>query len=128
MRLAKGNPPIYHLRGTGNNEDALAILLQLGMLVGFGGIFNGQRMQIELPLHPLQKIVTRLNQPDPDDMAGPFRPFTSLLDCDIGDFPAPGINSRINDAKLVTQSRDRQFGFGQHGRTSRRRRPCDRYG
>ena len=72
--------------------------LSLGMLVGFGGILDGQRMQIELPLHPLQKIVTGLDQPDPDDMAGPFRPFTSLLDWDIGDFAAPSINNRINDA------------------------------
>jgi hypothetical protein len=92
MRLAKRNPPIHHLRGTGNDEDALAILFQFGMLVGVGGIFNGQRMQIELPLHPLQKIVTGLDQTDPDDMTGPFRPLTSLLDCDAGNFPAPGIN------------------------------------
>ena len=94
--------------------------------MGFGSILDGQRMQIELPLHPLQKVVTGLDQPNPDDMTGPFRPFTSLLDWDIGNFAAPGINSRINDTKLVARSRDRQFGFGQHGRTSRR--SCGRYG
>jgi hypothetical protein len=53
--------------------------------VGFGSIFNGQGMQIELPLHTLQKIVTGLDQPDPDDMTGPFRPFAGFLDCDVGD-------------------------------------------
>ena len=126
MRLAKRNSPIHHLRGTGNDENALAVLLQLGILVGVGGILNGQWMQIKLPLHPLQKIVTGLDQTDPDDMTGSFRPLTSLLDCDVGDFPAPGINSRINDAKLVARSRNRQFGFGQHGHTYQR--SCGRYG
>ena len=52
-----------------------------------------ESMQIELPLHPLQQIVTGLEQADPDDMTGPFRPLTSLFDCDVGDFPAVGINS-----------------------------------
>jgi hypothetical protein len=41
MSLAKGNPPVHHLRGAGDDENALAILLQLGMLVGVGGIFDG---------------------------------------------------------------------------------------
>ena len=126
MRLAEGNPPLYHLRGTGNDEDAVAILLQLGVLMGLGGILDGQGMQIELSLHPLQKIVTGLDQTDPDDMTGSFRPLTSLLDRDVGDSPTPGINSRINDAELVARSRNRQFGFGQHGRASRR--SCGRYG
>ena len=45
--------------------------------MGLGGILDGQRMQIELPLNPLQKIVTGLDQTDPDDMTGPLRPFTS---------------------------------------------------
>jgi hypothetical protein len=71
---------------------------RISRLLALVGILDGQRMQIELPLHPLQKIVTWLDKPDPDDMARPFRPFTSLLDWDIGDFAAPGINSRINDA------------------------------
>ena len=48
-------------------------------------------MQIELPLHPLQKIVAGLDQPDPDDMTGPFRPLTSLFNCDVGNLVAPGI-------------------------------------
>ena len=92
MRLAKRNSAIHHLRSTGNDEDALAIPLQLRMLMGVGGILNGQWMQIKLPLHPLQKIVIGLDQTDPDDMTGSFRPLTSLLDCDVGDFLAPGIN------------------------------------
>ena len=92
MRLAEGNPTLHHLRGTGNDENALAILLQLGMLVGVGGILNGQWMQIELPLHPLQKIGIRLHQTEPDDMTGSFRPLTSLLNCNVGDFLAPCIN------------------------------------
>jgi hypothetical protein len=50
-------------------------------------------MQIELPLHPPQKIVTGLEQADPDDMTGPVRPRTSLFDCDVADFLSPSINS-----------------------------------
>jgi hypothetical protein len=96
------------------------------MLVGVGGILNGQWMQIKLPLHPLQKIVTRFDQTDPHDTTGSFRPLTSLLDWDVGDFPAAGINGCIDDAGPVGRSLNRQFGFGQHGRTSRR--SCGRYG
>jgi len=57
MRLAEGNPPLHHLRGAGYDEDAVAILLQLGMLMGLASILDGQRMQIELLLHALQKFV-----------------------------------------------------------------------
>ena len=42
------------------------------MLAGLTGILDGQWMQIELPLHPLQKIVTGLEQPDLDDRPGCF--------------------------------------------------------
>jgi hypothetical protein len=89
------------------------------MLMGIGGILNGQWMQIKLPLHSLQKIVIGLDQTDPDDMTGPFRPLTSLLDCDVGDFLAAGINGRIDDAGLVARSRNRHFGFCKHDCTSR---------
>jgi hypothetical protein len=41
MRLAEGNPPLHHLRGAGYDEDAVAILLQLGMLMGLSGILDG---------------------------------------------------------------------------------------
>ena len=44
MRLAEGNPPLHHLRGAGHDEDAVAILLQLGMLMGLAGILDGKRM------------------------------------------------------------------------------------
>src|SRR5262245_52511420 len=57
MRLAEGHPPLHHLRGTGYDEDAVAILLQLRMLMGLAGILDGQRMQIELLLHALEKLV-----------------------------------------------------------------------
>jgi hypothetical protein len=87
------------------------------MLVRFGGILDGQGMQIELPLHPLQKIVTWFVQADPNDVTGPFRPLTGLLDWDVGEFPAAGIYGRIDNARLVVRSRN--FSFGQHGRTSK---------
>jgi len=44
MRLAEGNPPLHHLCSAGYDEDAVAILLQLGMLMGLAGILDGQRM------------------------------------------------------------------------------------
>jgi hypothetical protein len=80
------------LRGAGYDEDAVAILLKLGMLMGLAGILDGQRMQIELLLRALQKLVAGFEQADPDDMTGPFRPIAGLLDCDIADLPAAGIN------------------------------------
>src|SRR6516162_7858427 len=60
MRLAEGNSSLHDLRGAGYDEDAVAILLQLGMLMGLAGILDGQRMQIELLLHAFQKFVAGL--------------------------------------------------------------------
>ena len=57
MRLAEDDPPLHHLRGARCDEDAVAILLQLGMLMGLAGILDGQRMQIELLLHAMQKFI-----------------------------------------------------------------------
>ena len=47
------------------------------------GILDGQIMQAELRLHPLQELSAGLEQADPDDVARALRPFARFLDGDI---------------------------------------------
>ena len=63
-----------------------------------------------------EKIVGRLEQADPDHMAGPLRPFAGFLDRDVAR-PAPaGIDARRDDALfLFGRRRDAEGGF-RHGR------------
>ena len=65
------------------------------------GILDGERMQVELLAHPMQKIVAQFEQTDPGDMPGTFGPGTDFIDRDVGDVLAIGIDAGRNDAELV---------------------------
>ena len=88
MRLAEGDPTVDHLRGARDDEERVAILLELGMLMRLAGILDGQVSADRTALHPLQKLVAGLEQADPDDMTGPLRPLARLFDRYICDPPA----------------------------------------
>ena len=100
MRLAEGDASLHQLSGARDDEQRVAILLHFRPLVRAAGVLDGQVMQAELVLHALQKIVGRLEQADPDHMARPARPFTSLLDGDIRDPASARIGARRDDAVL----------------------------
>src|SRR5882757_5134504 len=52
--LAKRDPPFHDLCRPRHDEQRVAVLLQLGVLMGLSGIFDGQRMKIELGLNASQ--------------------------------------------------------------------------
>jgi hypothetical protein len=52
--LAKRDPPVHDLCRPRHDEQRVAVLLQLGVLMGLSGIFDGQRVKIELGLNALQ--------------------------------------------------------------------------
>ena len=102
--FAEADALVDDLGGAGDDEQRLAVLLELGVLVGLAGVLDGERMQIELRLHPRQQLEARLVQADPDDVAKPPRPFAGVLDRDVGDAPAAGIDARGNHTRLAARA------------------------
>src|SRR5262249_6883227 len=88
-----------------DDEQRLAVLLDLGVLMSLGGILDGQIMQVELRLHALQQISARLQQADPHDMSWPLRPFARFLDGDIFDSTSAGVNARGDDTGFAVARR-----------------------
>ena len=70
--FAEGDTLVDDLGRPRDDEQRLAILLQLRMLVRLAGVFDGEGMEIELRLHPGQQVIVRFEQPDPDYVTRPF--------------------------------------------------------
>ena len=98
MRLAEGDATFDQLGRAGNDEQRVAILLELRPLVRMLGILDRQVMQIELRLDAKQQLAVGLEQPDPDDMALLLGPVAGLLDRNVGDTPAGRIDAGRDDA------------------------------
>ena len=98
VRLAEGDAPVEHLGRSRDDEQRLAVLLELGPLMGLEGVLDGEVVQAELRLELPQEVEARLVQADPDHMAGLARPFAGLLDRDLGHAPAADIDGRGDDA------------------------------
>ncbi len=127
MRLAEGDAAVDHLRRARDDEQAVAVLLDLRPLMGVARVLDGEIVQAELALNPPQELVGRLVQADPDDVAGLLRPGAGVLDRDVDDPPAADIDAGRDDAGLdCGRRRDRRrlgggdFGGGFcHGRLRR---------
>src|SRR5260370_36795092 len=87
MRLAEGDPPLDQLRCPCDDEQRLAVLLDLGMLMCLAGILDRQIMQSELRLHALQEVGAGPPQSDPHHVPCPLRPFAPFLEGNIFDPP-----------------------------------------
>ena len=64
-------------------------------------ILDGQIMQAELRLHPLQELRAGLVEANPDDVARALRPLARFLDGDI-----------FNPASTTVDARRNHAGFG----------------
>ncbi|MFK4506258.1 hypothetical protein ABIF81_001436 [Bradyrhizobium daqingense] len=98
VRLAEGDPALDQLRGARDDEQGLAILLDLGTLMGVVGVLDGEIVQVELLLHRAKQRHVGLVQADPDHMTGLGPPTRCLADGDIGDAPAIDIGTGGDDA------------------------------
>src|SRR5262245_46393467 len=105
MRFTEGDAPVDQLRCARDDEQRLAVLLDLGVLMCLAGVLDRQIMQAELRLHALQEIDARLPQTDPHDVPWPLRPFACFLDGNIFDASPAGINARGNDAGFTVARR-----------------------
>ena len=96
--FTEGDAALDQLRRARDDEQGLAILLDLGPLMGVVGVLDGEFVQVELLLHRAEQRHVGLVQPDPDHMAGLGPPARSLADGDIGDAPAVDIGAGSDDA------------------------------
>src|SRR5262249_48069253 len=109
MRFTESDGPVDQLRCARDDEQRLAVLLDLRVLMCLAGVLDRQIMQAELRLHALQEIGARLPQTDPHDVPWPLRPFARLLDGNIFDAAPAGINARGKDAGFpVARRRSRR--------------------
>jgi hypothetical protein len=100
VRLAEGDAALDQLRGAGDDEKRVPVLLDLRPGVGVLGVLDREIVQGELALHSAQELAARLQEPDPDDvpvLAGPGR---RALDRDVADPPSVEIDARGDDAGL----------------------------
>ena len=100
MRFAERDTSIQHLRRTRHNEQSLAVLLELGLLVRLAGILDRKRVQIELLLNAIQQIGAGLEQADPHHMPRTLSPGAGLLNGDVCNAPAFCICARCDDARF----------------------------
>src|SRR5258708_57113 len=100
MRFAERDTPSQHLRRARHNEQSVAVLLELGLLVSLAGILDRKRVQIKLLLNAIQQIGTGLEQADPNDMAGAVSPGAGLLDGDVCNAPTVCVGARCDDARF----------------------------
>ncbi len=101
MCFAERNLLPHQLRGARHYKKGFPILFNFGMLVRGASVLDSQRMQVELRLHLLQQRQVRLEQSDPDDVAGTLGIVSRLLDLDIENPLAAGIDAGCHDAGLA---------------------------
>jgi hypothetical protein len=56
MGFAEGDALIDHLGRAGDDEERVAILLELRALMSVGRVLDRERMQVELLLHAAQQV------------------------------------------------------------------------
>src|SRR5262249_39947427 len=105
MRFTEGDAPVDQLRCARDDEQRLAVLLDLGVLMRLAGILDGQIMQAELRLQALQEMGAGLPYTDPHDVPWPLRPFARFLNGNIFDAAPAGVNARGNDAGFAVARR-----------------------
>ena len=105
VRLSERDASVQHLRGARHDEQRVAVLFDLGLLMRLAGILDRKRMQIELLLDPLQQVRTGLVESDPDDVVGTFGPGAGLVDRNVGDALALHVDASRDDARFVTGDR-----------------------
>ena len=98
--LAEGDAAVDQLGGARDDEQRVAVLLELRPGVRVLGVLDREVVQAELALHPEQQVAARLQQADPDDVAVLAGPAGGAVDRDVAD-PAPvEVDARGDDPRF----------------------------
>ncbi len=100
VRLAESDAAVEKLRGARDDEDAVAVELDLRMVVRLAGVLDGEVVQAELGLDAIEELVGRLMQPDPDHVARLRGPLVRFLDADVAHPAAAAIDACRHEAGL----------------------------
>ena len=101
VRLAERDAALGHLRGAGDDEQRIAVLLDFRPLMRLAGVLDRQVVEVELLLHAREQLIARFVQADPNDMAGPFGPCSRIVDRDIGNALAARVDGGGDDARFL---------------------------
>ncbi|MCY1213871.1 hypothetical protein D9M72_256700 [compost metagenome] len=85
-------------RRVDHQEQGIAEGFQLGPGVTREGVFQGQFVQVELPLQVAKLLCAGVMQTDPDEVPRLAGPFQAFIEGYVGDFPALGVHSGGNDS------------------------------
>ena len=100
VRLAEGDLAVDHLRGARDDEQRVAILLDLGILMRLAGILDGELMQVAAaPARVRSKPVEGSHRPI-QTMCRPARPGAGLFDRDVAKPAALRIDAGGNQTRL----------------------------
>ena len=99
VRLAALDPPllIVPARRAQDQEETVAVLLELGTLVRLVGVLDRQVVQAELALDGPQLLLARLEQAEPDEGPVALRPLAHLLEAHVGDPAAALVRRAVDD-------------------------------
>ncbi|EEF22289.1 conserved hypothetical protein [Ricinus communis] len=80
-----------------DHEEGVAILLDLGALVGGVGVFHGQLVQAEFFLDLVHQLDVGLQEAQPDEGTLLFQHVADLVEADLAQLPALLVDRAIDD-------------------------------
>ncbi len=80
-----------------NDEDRVAVDLQLRALVRSMGVLDGEVVQAELALDAAEEVLVRLVEADPHEPVLARRLGPDLVDVEVGDAPPAAIGGAVHD-------------------------------
>ena len=96
----KATRPSSELGGAGDDEQRVAVVLDLRAGVGVLGVLDGEVVQPELALDPVQQLAARLDEPDPHHVPVAARPRRRAVHRYVADPPAVEIDAGGDDPRL----------------------------
>ncbi len=117
VRFAEINswPLAIQRRRAQDDEERVAVALELGPLMGAVGVFDREVVQAELLLDLPEQRFARLVEPDPEEPVRLLEDLADVLDLDVGDPPAGGVGGAINDRAHDARWQRRVFALsGDH--------------
>ena len=99
VRLAALDPLllIVPARRAQDQEEPVAVLFQLGPLMGLVRVLDRQVVQAELALHAAQFVLRWLEEAEPDECAVALRPLADLVESHVGDPAATLVRRAVDD-------------------------------
>jgi hypothetical protein len=97
VRLAELDLAVLHLRRAQDDEERLAVLLELRALVGVARVLDRQLVQAELVPDLVEGGVLGLVQPDPHELSRDLQDLADVVEGDVAALAALAVRSAVDD-------------------------------